>query len=542
VASGGVFLNAGATAIALDSHGIGTLQLLGIRCDDPLMWQFDYPDWPYGNNGRVRYLVDGRDVGMGSILGDLSVPPATSCPAPPVYSVYTYPPRIPILGFGTHSLVAEYLNERNFAAFDPSISAPMSFVQSPAFSVAASTGTGQIQAALDTDLLICTLSSFDAENVGLVPPPPPSTVFPHGVVSFEVGRCSSALQPTPPGLTATTTLVVQFPAEIPPTGSIWVFSATSGLAQPHWYSIPASIDGSIARFRVWDGGDGDATSPDDGIIRGRVALGVPVDPPVSYQGLWWGGERESGWGVNVTHQGAVLFATWFTYDADGSGMWLVMSNGALTSPGNYSGTLYSTTGPAFNAAPFTSIGPSNYTEVGTLSLAFADANSGTMRYTVNGVTRSKPIKRYVYSSTVPTCTLGGGFGTTANYQDLWWSSPANSESGWGINITHQGDTLFATWFTYLPGVAAANKGMWLVMSNGAKYADGSYGGDLQTTTGPSFDAMPFDPARVVRTTVGSGRFYFGGSYNGTFLYTVNGISGAKPITRYVYGAPTTTCR
>ena len=35
-----------------------------------------------------------------------------------------------------------------------------------------------------------------------------------------------------------------------------------------------------------------------------------------------------------------------------------------------------------------------------------------------------------------------------SYEGLWWNSPANSESGWGLNITHQGNILFATWFTY----------------------------------------------------------------------------------------------
>ena len=36
----------------------------------------------------------------------------------------------------------------------------------------------------------------------------------------------------------------------------------------------------------------------------------------------------------------------------------------------------------------------------------------------------------------------------ANYEGLWWANPAGSESGWGINFAHQGDTIFATWFTY----------------------------------------------------------------------------------------------
>ena len=37
--------------------------------------------------------------------------------------------------------------------------------------------------------------------------------------------------------------------------------------------------------------------------------------------------------------------------------------------------------------------------------------------------------------------------TTPNYEGLWWRSPAGSESGWGINFAHQGDVIFATWFT-----------------------------------------------------------------------------------------------
>jgi hypothetical protein len=113
-----------------------------------------------------------------------------------------------------------------------------------------------------------------------------------------------------------------------------------------------------------------------------------------------------GWGLNVTHQGNTVFATWFTYEGNGSGrgLWLVMSNGTQTSPGNFSGTLYRTNGPPFNATPFPSIVfPGNYTPVGSLTLAFGDANSGTMTYTVNGVTQSKAIGRYVYSGPPTVC-------------------------------------------------------------------------------------------------------------------------------------------
>ena len=34
---------------------------------------------------------------------------------------------------------------------------------------------------------------------------------------------------------------------------------------------------------------------------------------------------ESGWGVNLAHQGDIIFATWFTYDVAGKAWWLSMS-------------------------------------------------------------------------------------------------------------------------------------------------------------------------------------------------------------------------
>jgi hypothetical protein len=264
---------------------------------------------------------------------------------------------------------------------------------------------------------------------------------------------------------------------------------------------------------------------------------------VSYEGLWLKGD-ESGWGVNVTHQGTTLFATWFTYDTDFTAMWLVASSLAQTSAGNFSGALYRTVGPGFNADPFNSITfPASYTQVGTLTFAFTDANNGTMSYTVNGVSQSKPITRFLFSKGGTNCTMGGTQGAVPNYTDLWLrSANGATEAGWGVNIAHQGDILFATWFTYLPGSGSSNKGMWLVMSNGNKTAPGVYSGALQTTTGPPFSAQPFSPNSVARTTVGSGTFTFTDANNGTFSYTVNGVSQSKPIARYIYASPSTVCQ
>jgi hypothetical protein len=292
-----------------------------------------------------------------------------------------------------------------------------------------------------------------------------------------------------------------------------------------------------------------------GSVSGTATPPPPPPPPpapsLNVEGLWYNApaESEAGWGVNITQQGDIIFATWFTYDTDGSGMWLVMSKGDKVGANKYSGTLYRTTGPAFDSATFD---PSQVTvtPVGSATFTFTDANNGTFQYTVKGIIQAKNITRQVYSSPMPTCFEGTasagttpiyGTGTASgpNYQDLWWRSPAASESGWGVNLTHQGNILFATWFTY----DASGKGMWLVMSNGARVGNTStYTGALYRTTGPAFSATPWDKSQVSITQVGTATFTFDDANSGTFSYTVNGVSGSKVITRQVFSTPTTVCQ
>lgn len=286
--------------------------------------------------------------------------------------------------------------------------------------------------------------------------------------------------------------------------------------------------------------------------------GMPMPSATSsYQGLWWNAPAgsESGWGLNITHQGNILFATWFTYDADGNGMWLVMPRGELDMATNpympmdpsmdpygmdttpiYSGTLYRTTGPAFDAPSFSSAAVTA-TAVGSAMLAFMDSDNGQFTYQVNGVLQTKQITRQVFS-TMSTCLLAGTAGPSPNYQALWWKAPSGSESGWGVNVTHQGDILFATWFTY----DSSGRGLWLAMPRGEKTGATTYAGPLYRTTGPAFNASPWNPARVTATAVGSATFSFNDDNNGTFTATVNGVTQAKPITRQVYSNPTSVCR
>lgn len=261
-----------------------------------------------------------------------------------------------------------------------------------------------------------------------------------------------------------------------------------------------------------------------------VTASLATTSSPSFTGLWWN-PAESGWGLNTNHQGDVVFATLFTYASDGNGTWLVASGLTRQSDGSYSGPLYRTTGPPYFTVPWTSISVS---QVGTMTLRFASATSATLSYSFNGITVNKNIQRQVFGSPVPECTMGTGTraGET-NYQDLWWNP---NESGWGVNITHQGNTLFATLFTY----NNAGRDGWLVASGLARQADGSYTGPLYATTGPPFNSQPWSTIGV--SEVGNMTFRFSAGNRGTLTYSVLGTTVVKSIERQVFGNTVPICR
>jgi hypothetical protein len=81
-----------------------------------------------------------------------------------------------------------------------------------------------------------------------------------------------------------------------------------------------------------------------------------------------------------------------------------------------------------------------------------------------------------------------------------------------------------------------------VGSDIAKTGNATYSGTLYKTFGPPMNAVPWDPSRVTRMPVGNATLTFRDDDNGTFDYTVSGISGSKAITRQVFASPRTRCR
>jgi hypothetical protein len=210
-----------------------------------------------------------------------------------------------------------------------------------------------------------------------------------------------------------------------------------------------------------------------------------------------------------------------------------MSNGRPSGANAWTGEVHRTTGPPFYNFSSVNAFQVSYGLVGSATFSFSDSGHGTVNTTLNGVSRSVGITRFQFGP-MPTCTLGGSAGSTPNYTDIWWQP---SESGWGVSLSHQGDILFALWYTY----AADSKGLWMVASKLDRVADRIYSGSLYTTTGTPFNSssgwqLPlYQPAGSLTLT-------FNDANNATMDYTVSGITRSKALTRYAFATPVTVCR
>jgi hypothetical protein len=356
-------------------------------------------------------------------------------------------------------------------------------------------------------------------------------------------------------------------------------------------------------------------------------------------GLWINPD-ESGWGLNLFHQGDTIFGSLFVYGPDGRARWYTASK--LTGPDAgpsyyqasvYTGELYESTGPGIGGA----FDPARVTRrrVGSMTFDLGagvnERNWGHVVYDIDGVRVDKMVYPFAFArmnlsgtyvgyrgqpgspycacprtyeeftatitqnasvvsmTTVAasgscvytgsyqanghlanvmgnySCTNGaGGFqlldldvtpnGITSRLYDnkhydsvfggvvatrtsgavrgdgsktdLWWN-PA--ESGWGVNIIEQGDTLFATMFVY----DAEGRPHWYSASNlaygpgappdAASDSKGRYAGALQESTGPYFGTS-FNPSAVTRREVGTMTIEFFGSDTAYLDYNVNGVT------------------
>jgi hypothetical protein len=121
--------------------------------------------------------------------------------------------------------------------------------------------------------------------------------------------------------------------------------------------------------------------------------------------------------------------------------------------------------------------------------------------------------------------------SVTDYEDIWYNAPAESQSGWGVNIAQQGEVLFSTLFVY----GSDNTPRWYVATLQKAGDNVTFRGDLLSVGTGTFFAAPWTGIGNVQV-VGSMNFAFTSATTGTMTYTVNGATVTKSIVRQSWGS------
>jgi hypothetical protein len=125
--------------------------------------------------------------------------------------------------------------------------------------------------------------------------------------------------------------------------------------------------------------------------------------------------------------------------------------------------------------------------------------------------------------------------TVTDFSDLWYNAPAESQSGWGVNVSQQGDVIFATLFVY----GQDNTPRWYVAPAVAATGSNTFGGQLFTIGSGTWFGAPWTGITGIRA-VGNINFTFGTSTTATMSYTVDNVQVSKSIVRQSWRADVLT--
>jgi len=117
---------------------------------------------------------------------------------------------------------------------------------------------------------------------------------------------------------------------------------------------------------------------------------------------------------------------------------------------------------------------------------------------------------------------------STDQSDLWWADPPGSENGWGFQIVQRGSVIFLTMFVY----GTAGTPTWYVATMEPS-PPGSlvWTGDLYTTTGSWFGAVPYNPALFTFRKVGTITWAPATVTSGALNYVVDGVAVTKNVVR-----------
>lgn len=166
---------------------------------------------------------------------------------------------------GTYRWIASYSGDANNAPVtgacnDPNETSTV-IVPVTTFTGATATGTGMATATLSGEGVAC---GFTSSGFVAAPAPPPAGVtFPQGLFGFTATPC-----------TGTVSVTVTYPNPIPPGAQYYKFGPEPGNPTPHYYIIPATINGNSVTFSVTDGGVGDSDGAANGSITDPGGIGL----------------------------------------------------------------------------------------------------------------------------------------------------------------------------------------------------------------------------------------------------------------------------
>lgn len=365
------------------------------------------------------------------------------------------------------------------------------------------------------------------------PPVPPNIRTPFEITSVTLSDCLTGTMtwpgPIPPASGTPVHLlpaVIKLPSDIPPLGELYVRDARSGY---NWSPVarcpgPATCPvGSLATNRQANDMWFELTAESGSNLLAQMAVAFPQPDSRDFplQDLWWSGDHESGWGLNIAKVGQKLFATLFIYRADGTPFWAVLPSGQWDPVHNvYYGDLYIPNGSSYAAYDTKKFDVGS--PVGSLSLSFGNETGGHVDYVIGGQQGGKQLYRYEFGPKgpeVPSPVYGG----------MWWAGA--SQDGWGLSVQQQGDALFATWYTY----DTQGRATWFFMPAGRKTADGKYAGTLYRTTGAEWVGRKnYDGRKTQVFPVGTMELAFTDANKGTMRSVVNGTTITQAISRFEF--------
>jgi hypothetical protein len=188
-------------------------------------------------------------------------------------------------------------------------------------------------------------------------------------------------------------------------------------------------------------------------------------------GLWWNA-NESGWGAAITQQSDKLFVAMYVYDTVGNATWysaFCTINGTTCD-----GDLLRNKGGVAPTTPWSGSGISA-TKVGTMSLQFSSNDAASMSYTLDGLSNTKQITRFIFGPPPPMVPGLAG---------IWFGAIIETRS----NCTQpQNNGGRATYGQYDIGIGAGPSGAISISLAAVTGLQCTYGGNF-TTNGARLNA------------------------------------------------------